>query len=1004
MYRLTVKLRLVKNACKSFHRQHTSHISRRVAEAKASWNFAQVALDESPGAIELMSAERNHAHIYSQLCKEEEAFYKQRSRIQWLSLRDKNTKFFHRSLVHRQSRNRVHGLTDEAGNQVTANKEMGQVAVAYYQNLLAAPPHTLQEEVSRLYTSKIPSTSVPCLIQQITSDEIKRSLFSIPDDKAPGPDGFTSYFFKKCWGIIGADFINAIRSFFERSTLPRCINATIIVLVPKVENPAGMDDYRPISCCNVIYKCISKIMATRLKTVLADIVSPSQSAFVPGRQIADNILLTQELMHNYHLDRGPARCALKVDLRKAFDTISWDFIIKGLKAIGIPDCMVGWIKACISSATFSISLNGELHGFFPSSRGLRQGDPLSPYLFVLGMEGLGGLLKIASMSTQFRFHWRCKQNAITHLTFADDLMIFSHADIASVKIIREVLNNFSSLSGLEINHSKSQVFVSGVAEALKTDIINCLAFRLGSLPVKYLGVPLISSRLTHQHCLPLIERIISRIKLWTSVSLTYAGRLQLIKSTLFSIQVYWSSIFIIPASTVRKIESSLASFLWKGTSLTHSGAKVAWASLCYPINEGGLGIKSITTWNKAALLKLVWRLISKNSSIWVTWVHSVLLRGRSFWYINLPPSSSWSWRKILQSRNWCKGLFTSCIGNGRDTSLWLDYWLPDGRRICDLLPFRVLSSTGLPWNAKVADIITSGRWSFPSGHQDLQPIWHSIHFHPKMHQLDKCIWNGTSTGNFTIDSTWNHLRDTRPVDSKYHLIWFPGHTPRHAFIFWIASMERLYTRDRLLSFGVTTASSCIFCGLQAETHDHLFFQCPYSSTVWRELSAKTLYSWPTTTWQRLLQWAASIFKKPKEFTHILFRMVLSTAVYYIWYERNNRFFNNAYRSPHELMTEAYEIADGKGPVNGRERVGSADMEKVEVGSNVGCMVQLTALEFLPAWSCSREAPAKEPYFYWVLISSDRALSSRFAAAMSLISLVPFCFLRMGPSAHGLLLQ
>ena len=195
---------------------------------------------------------------------------------------------------------------------MTANKEMGQVAVAYFQNLLAAPPHTLQEDVSRLYTSKIPSTSVPGLIQQIISDEIKRSLFSIPDDKAPGPDGFTSYFFKKCWGIIGVAFIKAIRSFFECSTPPRCINATIIALVPKVESPAGMDDYRPISCCNVIYKCISKIMATRLKTVLADIVSPSQSAFVPGRQITDNILLTQELMHNYHLDRGPARCALKL--------------------------------------------------------------------------------------------------------------------------------------------------------------------------------------------------------------------------------------------------------------------------------------------------------------------------------------------------------------------------------------------------------------------------------------------------------------------------------------------------------------------------------------------------------------------------------------------------------------------------------------------------------------------------------------------------------------------
>ncbi|KAJ6983827.1 hypothetical protein NC653_026594 [Populus alba x Populus x berolinensis] len=286
---------------------------------------------------------------------------------------------------------------------------------------------------------------------------------------------------------------------------------------------------------------------------------------------------------------------------------------------------------------------------------------------------------------------------------------------------------------------------------------------------------------------------------------------------------------------------------------------------------------------------------------------SVLLRGRSFWYIKLPTISSWSWKKILQSRSWCKGLFTSSIGNGMDTSLWLDYWLPDGKRICDLLPFRVLSSTGLPWNAKVADIIIAGRWSFPSGHQDLQQIWNSIPFHPRTHQLDACIWTGTAAGNFTIDSAWNLLRDTRPRDSKYHLIWFPGHTPRHAFIFWIASMDKLYTMDRLLSFRITTTSSCILCGVQAETHDHLFFNCPFSSTVWRDLAAKTLYCWPNTSWQRLLQWAASIFRKPKDFTHILSRMVLSTTVYYIWYERNNRIFKNAYRSPQELRAEAYEV-------------------------------------------------------------------------------------------------
>ena len=363
----------------------------------------------------------------------------------------------------------------------------------------------------------------------------------------------------------------------------------------------------------------------------------------------------------------------------------------GLKAIGIPDRMVRWIHLCISSAHFSVSINGLLHGFFQSSRGIRQGDPLSPYLFVLAMEGLGGILNKSTMDPSFKFHWRCRQNRITHLSFADDLMIFCQTDLASVGIIRVAMDSFSKISGLAINHDKSYVFLSGVDPDLRIAITNQLSFKPGTLPVKYLGVPLISTRLTYQNYVALIDRITSRIKVWTSASLTYAGRLQLVKSTLFSIQVYWSNMFILPCATIKKIESILSAFLWKGTTLTHTGAKVAWTSLCYPLQKGGLGIKSIKTWNKAALLKHVWRLLSEGTSLWVSWVHSVLLRRHCFWYTNVPSSSSWSWRKILQSRRWCKGMFTPCIGNDRDTFLWLDYWLPDNKRFCDLFPFRVLS-------------------------------------------------------------------------------------------------------------------------------------------------------------------------------------------------------------------------------------------------------------------------------------------------------------------------
>ena len=175
-------------------------------------------------------------------------------------------------------------------------------------------------------------------------------------------------------------------------------------------------------------------------------------------------------------------------------------------------------------------------------------------------------------------------------------------------------------------------------------------------------------------------------------------------------------------------------------------------------------------------------------------MHSVLLRGRCFWFYNAPSNASWSWRKILLSRSWCRGLFSPKIGNGLQTFLWLDYWLPNGKRICDILPFRQLSKTGLTCDAKVSSIISEGRWTFPVGQPELQLIWNSIQFFPQPHQPDICNWKGLHSGKFSIDSAWELLRDKRPINSSFHLIWFPDHIPRHAFILWIASMRRLHKR------------------------------------------------------------------------------------------------------------------------------------------------------------------------------------------------------------------
>ncbi|KAJ6882043.1 hypothetical protein NC651_028604 [Populus alba x Populus x berolinensis] len=208
---------------------------------------------------------------------------------------------------------------------------------------------------------------LPSLETIIKNDEINKALFSIPDDNALGSDGYSSLFFKRSWGIFGSDFFAGMKYFFEFSTLPRCVNATRIALVLKIKNHLTMNDFRPIFCCNVMYKCISKVIMSRLQLILLDVMGFSHTAFVYERHILDVILLTQELMHNYHLPDTMSRCALKINIKKAFETINWEFILLGLRTIEVPSSMIRWIEVCMSTVHFSMTINRELHGFFSVS-------------------------------------------------------------------------------------------------------------------------------------------------------------------------------------------------------------------------------------------------------------------------------------------------------------------------------------------------------------------------------------------------------------------------------------------------------------------------------------------------------------------------------------------------------------------------------------------------------------------------------------------------------------
>lgn len=339
---------------------------------------------------------------------------------------------------------------------------------------------------------------------------------------------------------------------------------------------------------------------------------------------------------------------LKVDLRKDFDSVRWDFIISTLKAANLPEKFIGWIHQCISTATFSVLVNGQSRGFFKSTTGLRQGDPLSPYLFVLAMEVFSGLLHSRYASGYITYHPRTASLEISHLMFADDVMIFFDGSSSSLHGIYETLEDFAGWSGLHMNREKTQLFHAGLSE-LECIVLASYGFTIGSLPIRYLGLPLMSRKLKITEYATLIDKITARFNSWAVKSLSFAGRLQLIASVISGLVNFWISTFILPMGCIRNIESLCSRFLWSGRIDKKGMAKIAWSQESLPKKEGGLGLRRFAAWNKILCLRLIWILFSNSGSLWVAWhKHHNVSVSTSFWNQSEKSNDSWNWKCLMR--------------------------------------------------------------------------------------------------------------------------------------------------------------------------------------------------------------------------------------------------------------------------------------------------------------------------------------------------------------------
>ncbi|XP_060170867.1 uncharacterized protein LOC132601823 [Lycium barbarum] len=507
------------------------------------------------------------------------------------------------------------------------------------------------------------------------------------------------------------------------------------------------------------------------------LIDIGQIAFVPGKMLNDNVIMSHELVKGYNRKGTSPRCMIKIDMQKAYDSIEWVFLEQVLQGLNFPAKFVTWIMTCARTVSYSILVNGSPTIPFTEKRGVRQGDPLSPYVFVLVMEFLTRILKQLKSNPKFQYHPRCKKLNIVQLSFADDLLLFCKGEVRSAELLYHAFQQFSNASGLIADQSKSCVYFGGVQERVQTEILHVLGFAVGQLPFRYLGVPLSPKRISIAQCQPLLEKIPGRVTSWTTKFLSYVGRLQLIKSVLIAIKSFWSQMFPIPKKIIQQIETLFKIFLWTLGVEAKKKALVSWETLCWPKIAGEMNLSDIYVWNRVAILKQLWNLSKKKDTLWMQWVHAYYLRGQNPWNATAK-QASWIIQKIPQA--------SKCITNTQ---------------------------------VSVEGILTAD--------------------------------------SFSIRDIYKQIRGDYPKVEWSRVVCNNQSCPKWVFITYLALKKRLYTRDWLDYWGIHTCLLCPLCEVEVERHQHLFFQCNYSTQVWQKLLAWQGCPRIARGWDEEIEWVTA---------------------------------------------------------------------------------------------------------------------------------------------------
>ncbi|GJV66825.1 RNA-directed DNA polymerase, eukaryota [Tanacetum coccineum] len=525
-------------------------------------------LDSGNASDELLLRRMELMRQYKDMKQIESKEFIQKAKIKWAIEGDKNSKFFHFIINKKRSQLSVRGVFVD-GDWKTDQAVVKDAFKDHFASRFKRPERD-GLKLNSPFPNRLSTDQVDDLDRGITRDEIRDVIWCCGVNKSPGPDGFTFEFFRRYWSFIGPDFCSAVKCFFENGSFSKGCNSSFITLIPKVIDAKFVTDYRPISLIGCVYKVVTKILANRLALVIKDLVSDTQSAFVANRQILDGPFILNEILTPGAKD-------------------------KRSKPFGFGPNWCKWIRGIFSSAMASVLVNGSPSSEFPFFCGLKQGDPLASFLFILVMESLHISMSRAINDGVFRGLQLHGSMCISHLFYADDDVFIGECHLLGVGVPRNRVIQCATLIGCETLQSS----------------------------FKYLGVMVGECMSRFSAWTNTIQKLHSRLSNWKVKTLSIGGRLTLLKSVLGASPLYNMSIYKVPKGVLKEMESIRSKFFNGADPTERKIAWVAWDRILAAKKNGGLGVSSFHALNRALILKWVWRFISQDGSLWYRVIHAL---------------------------------------------------------------------------------------------------------------------------------------------------------------------------------------------------------------------------------------------------------------------------------------------------------------------------------------------------------------------------------------------